>query len=184
MILNKIFLLVFICAISLSTLVRPIHTEFTIPMVTFKNDITTLHKLNSEKIIRSLNLLIDTCKVLVNGQIIKKGHMAKVPVINGKCTVTIVGRLDYFHPIFELNFFLRKIGRFIKSHLIFSYEIHQEDLVIVDGHEGHIDISNVIIDLVDKYDLWEGNNGTAEYLTEFSAATRSTKITIIDPEQY
>lgn len=154
---------------------------FTINMVTFRNDITSLHQLESEQIIKDLARLINTCKIFVNGQLIKQGYLVKVPVIGNKCTITIVGRLDYFHPIFDLHPLIRLAGRFIQSHLIFYYEIHPEDLIVHDNQEACIDISNVIIDLVDKYDLWQGNNGTARYQTEFDPTACSAKITIIDP---
>jgi hypothetical protein len=174
----------FICSILLFgswctwTSVEPL----SINIVTFKNDITSLHQLDSH-IIKDLRALINSCLILVNGQVIKKGQLVDVPVINGKCTITIIGRLDFFDPIFNLNLLIKVLGRFISSHLVFSYQIDADDLVVVNGHDSHIDISNIIIDLVDKYDLWEGSPSVAlSYKTEFLTATRSAKITIIDPK--
>lgn len=171
--MRRLFLLLLLSALSASLLSYGMPGA-NITVAPFHNDIKELLNLKDEPLIQQLKPLINTCRIFVNGTEIIAGQEGDVPLLNQKCTITITARLDYFDPIFDLNFFIKQIGSFIRGHLIFSYEITPDDLHYVQTTDNTLRISNIIIDLIGKIDKL--NN----YRTEFIPTDRSAKITILD----
>jgi hypothetical protein len=149
-------------------------------LIRFNNDIQMIPEVFSDQpIISRISPLINGCSIYVNGVHIPHGSFQEVPVVDYKCTVTITARLDHFDPIFNLNFLVKKVAPYIRGHLIFSYELSPEDIENLGGNTDiHIEVSNVIIDLIDKYKLLEGNTDVP-YKAEFMPI-RNAKIIILD----
>lgn len=129
--------------------------------IKFHNDIHSFRQLGLPALgLGALEPLIKHCDILINNILIPHGQSRLIKVINNTCSITISARLDYFDVIFNFRSFNKKITPLFKCNLIFKkYNIHPHDIQHLEtSDDGQLDISSVIVDLLDVYNLLDPNN--------------------------
>lgn len=136
-----------------------IHT--TVTFIKFHNDIHSFNRLGLAELgLSTLESLIKNCEIEINGHVIAPNRSRIIPVSNNTCTITIKAPLNEFSALYPLNRITRTIGPVIKGKLTFkNYIIDPSDLQYLKSIDNaQMDISSVIIDLLDKHKLLESNS--------------------------